>query len=95
MLACTEWQTSPRAASDLYPQQRIPRARVTVARGTRVVLADARVRSDTIIGTDPDSRARVAIPTNQVVKLESQEYSQFRTVSLFAGFGLAFIAATL
>jgi hypothetical protein len=93
--ACTEWHTSPRAASDLYPSQRIPRARVTVAGGAQLILADARVRPDTIIGTEPNSTARVAIPANQVVKLESQEYSQFRTVSLFAGIGLAFLAVTL
>ncbi|MFL5593179.1 MAG: hypothetical protein ACJ785_01075 [Gemmatimonadaceae bacterium] len=95
VLACAEWYTSPPTAGGVFTQQRIPRARVTVAGGTRVVLVDARVRPDTITGTDPGSRARVAIPTNKVVKLESEEYSQLRTLSLFAGVGLAFIAVNL
>ena len=93
--ACTEWHTSPRSASGSYPPDRLPRAKVTFADGRSVELLDARVRRDSIVGTDPASVARLAFPMERVSRVESQEFSQARTVSLFAGMGLAFIAVTL
>ena len=93
--ACTEWNTSPRSVSGLYPPDRLPRAKVTFADGRSVELLDARVRQDSIVGTDPVSVARLAFPMERVSRVESQEFSQARTVSLFAGMGLAFIAVTL
>lgn len=94
-LACTEWHTSPRSAGGLYPPDRLPRARVTLVDGTSVELVDARVRQDSVVGTHPASAARAAFPIERVSRIESQEFSQSRTVSMFAGIGLAFIGVTL
>jgi len=94
-LACTEWHTSPRSASGSYPPDKIPRAKVTVLDGTSLELVDARVRTDSIVGTDPTSSGRVAIPTNRISRIESLEFSQSRTFGLFASLGIAFVAASL
>jgi hypothetical protein len=93
--ASTEWNTSPRSASGLYPPDRLPRAKVTFVDGKSVELLDARVRPDSVVGTEPASLARLAFPIEQVSRIESQEFSQARTVSLFAAMGLAFVGVTL
>ena len=93
--ACTEWHTSPRSAGGSYPPDRLPRAKVTFVDGTSVELLDARVRQDSVVGTHPASVARAEFPIERVSRIESQEFSQARTVSLFAGMGLAFIGVTL
>jgi hypothetical protein len=93
--ACTEWHTSPRLAGGSYPPDRLPRAKVTLVDGRSVQLLDARVRQDSVVGTDPASLARLAFPIERISRLQSQESSQARTVSLFAGMGLAFIGVTL
>jgi hypothetical protein len=67
---------------------------VTFVDGTSVELLDARVRQDSVVGTHPASLGRVAFPIERVSRIESQEFSQARTVSLFAGMGLAFIGLT-
>jgi hypothetical protein len=68
---------------------------VTFVDGASVELLDARVRQDSVVGTQPASVARAAFPIERVSRIESQEFSQARTVSLFAGMGLAFIGVTL
>lgn len=93
--ACMEWHTSPRSASGSYPPDRVPRAKVTFVDGTSVELLDARMREDSIVGTEPASAARAAFPVKWVSRIESQEFSQSRTLSLFAGLGVAFAATTL
>ena len=93
--ACTEWHTSPRSASGFYPPDRLPRAKVTLVDGKSVELLDARVRPDSVVGTEPASVARLAFRGERVSHIESQEFSQARTVSLFAAMGLAFVGVTL
>jgi hypothetical protein len=63
--------------------------------GSSVQLLDARVRRDSIVGTETTSNARLAISTNRVTRLESMELSKGRTVFLAATLGLAFLAADL
>ena len=94
-LACTEWHTSPRTANSSYAPDRVPRARVTLSNGTTIQIRDARIRADSVVGTDPVSVSRVAFAISQVSRIESEEFSQLRTVLLFAGLGVAFLATTL
>jgi len=63
--------------------------------GSSVQLLDARIRADSVAGTDPTSRGRIAFATSRITRVESQEYSQSRTLTLFAAMGLAFLATTL
>jgi hypothetical protein len=93
--ACTEWHTSHRAANGSYPPDRIPRAKVTLVEGMSVELLDTRIREDSVIGTQPASRARMAIATKRVSQIESLEFSQSRTLGLFASLGIAFAGITL
>jgi hypothetical protein len=93
--ACTGWNESPRSASGSYPPDRLPRAKVTFVDGTSVELLDVRVRQDSVVGTDPASVGRAAFPIERVSRIESQEFSQARTVSFFAGLAAAFAAITL
>jgi hypothetical protein len=68
---------------------------VTFVDGTSVELLDLRVRQDSVVGTHPASVARTAFPIGRVARIESQEFSQARTVSFFAGLAAAFAAITL
>ena len=94
-MGCTEWHTSARTLDGSYGPDRIPRARVTMTNGRQVVLLEAKVRTDSIVGTEPVGRARIAVAANQVARLESQEFSQLRTTLLGAFVGATFLVVTL
>jgi hypothetical protein len=94
-LACTEWHTSPRAADSSYPPDRVPRARITLSNGATLEIRDARIRPDSVVGIDPVSASPVAAAITQVSRIESEEFSESRTLWLFASLGAAFLATTL
>ena len=88
--ACTQWHPIPRASTGLYASDRVPRAKLTLVNGATHELHDARIKTDSIVGTDPISGARAAFSIGEISTIASEEFSRSRTL-LFA----SVLAATL
>jgi len=93
--ACTEWHVIPRTAGGFYPADRLPRAKIRLINGTSTDLSDTRIREDSVVGTDPASRATVAFSIRDVSQIESQEYSRSRTLLLGSAIAAAFLGIDL
>ena len=93
--ACTEWHVIPRTAGGFYPADRLPRAKIRLINGTSTDLSDTRIREDSVVGTDPASRARVAFSIRDVSQIESEEYSRSRTLLLGSAIAAAFLGIDL
>lgn len=63
--------------------------------GQQIVLLEAKVRPDSIVGTEPKGRARIALPASQVKSIESEEFSAFRTTLLAGVAAGSFVVITL
>ena len=93
--ACTEWHAIPRTAGGFYPTDRLPRAKIRLINGTSSELSDTRIREDSVVGTDPSSRARVAFSIRDVSQIESEEYSRSRTLLFGSAIAAAFLGIDL
>ena len=95
-IGCQTWHVQGIAPESLLATQ--PRTiRVTRTDGSRVVVEDPVLRSDTVSGLIADRREgeqQVAIPITEVQQVEIPRFSVERTVGLFAGLG-ALVLATI
>ena len=80
--ACTEWHSIPRAANGSYPTDRLARAKITLVNGSSMRVNEVRVRADSVVGTDPATAGRAAFSVREISRIDSQEYSRFRTLTL-------------
>ena len=71
------------------------RAKIRLINGTSTDLSDTRIREDSVVGTDPASRATVAFSIRDVSQIESQEYSRSRTLLLGSAIAAAFLGIDL
>ena len=93
--ACTEWHAIPRNPNGFYPQDRLSRAKIAMVSGSTVKINDLRIRDDSVLGTDPASRARVAFSVSDISRIDSQEYSRPRTLFLLSAFAGAILGIDL
>lgn len=95
-VGCQTWHVQGIAPESLLATQ--PRTiRVTRRDGSRAVLEDPVLRSDTVSGLVADRREgqqQVSIPIADVQLVETPRFSVERTVGLFAGLG-ALVLATV
>ena len=95
-VGCQAWHVQDIAPESLLATQ--PRIiRVTRTDGSRVLLEDPVLRSDTVSGLVADRREgqqQVSIPIADVRQVETPRFSVERTVGLFAGLG-ALVLATI
>jgi hypothetical protein len=92
--ACSAWHIQ-----DVTPAARLATGhpgtvRVTRTDGSQIILDSAVVRSDTLLGfVSAHVQPSVAIPLANVQQVETLGFSAGRTFGLFAGFGVAVLAA--
>ena len=97
--SCTSWQVQPGASpNDLVTAQRPYTVRITQGDGSRVVLNDPSVQSDTLYGAPDTSHAagapeRIGVPLSNVKEIEVRRPDPSRTTLLFVGIGVTLLSA--
>lgn len=88
---CTTW--GPQRLPEPSSSQSLPSpVRVTRADASTLVVFDATMAADSLVGftgDDPASRLRVAVATSEVRKLEAKKTSAAATVGIVAAIALA------
>lgn len=93
--ACTEWHMIARTPDGSYPQGRLFHAKITLADASTVKVNDLRIRDDSVVGTNPASRARAAFSVSDISRIDSQEYSRGRTLFLVSALAGAILGIDL
>jgi hypothetical protein len=89
--ACSQWSRLPGSAADNVCAPSIHRARLVMRDGSDVVLRDAVIRPDSIVGKNVRSYERHAVPTAEVAYVDSRRGWTERTVG--GVLGLAAVGA--
>ena len=95
--SCSAWRPVPGAALAPAPPERVDHARVSLRDGTVLLLRDAMISPDSIVGLAGAPPTRVAVPRSDVTALEA-EHAEAIT-SFLAGVlsvvGLLYLAVSL
>lgn len=83
--ACSQWSRLPGSAADNVCAPSIHRARLVMRDGSDVVLRDAVIRPDSIVGRNVRSYERHAVPTADVAYVDSRRGWTQRTAGGIAG----------
>lgn len=83
--ACSQWNRLPGSAEDNVSVPMIHRARLVMRDGSEVILRDAQIRPDSIIGKNLQTYERRAVPTANVAYVDSRRGWTERTVGGVAG----------
>ena len=83
--ACSQWARLPGTAEDNVCVPAIHRARLVMHDGTEVVLRDAQIRPDSIVGKNVRTYERRAVPTTDVAYVDSRLGWTQRTAGGIAG----------
>jgi hypothetical protein len=83
--ACSQWKRLPGTAEDNICVPAISRARLVMHDGSEVILRDARIRPDSIVGKNVQSYERRAVPTAAVAYVDSRRGWTQRTAGGVAG----------
>jgi hypothetical protein len=83
--ACSQWNRLPGTAEDNVSVPMIHRARLVMHDGTEVIVRDAQIRPDSIIGKNLQTHERRAVPTANVAYVDSRRGWTERTVGGIAG----------
>jgi hypothetical protein len=83
--ACSQWARLPGTAQDNISAPQIHRARLVMHDGSEVILRDANIRPDSIIGRNVRTYERHAVPTADVAYVDSRLGWTQRTAGGIAG----------
>ena len=83
--ACSQWARLPGSAADNVCAPQIHRARLVMHDGSEVVLRDATIRPDSIVGKNVRTYERHAVPTADVAYVDSRRGWTQRPVGGIAG----------
>ena len=83
--ACSQWARLPGTAEDNVSAPAIHRARLVMHDGSEVILRDAQIRSDSIVGRNVRTYERHAVPTADVAYVDSRLGWTQRTAGGIAG----------
>ena len=83
--ACSQWKRLPGTAADNVAVPQINRARLVMHDGSEVILRDAMIRPDSIVGKNVRTYERRAVPTTDVAYVDSRRGWTQRTVGGVAG----------
>ena len=83
--ACSQWSRLPGTAADNVAAPPISRARLVIHDGSEVILRDATIRSDSIVGKNVRTYERHAVPTADVAYVDSRLGWTQRTAGGIAG----------
>lgn len=88
---CMTWRAVPSTNERAAGDSTFPRARVVLRDGTTLSLSDVTVRPDSVIGFAGAERTRVAVPQQQVERVETRNVNVGQTIGLVGG-ALALVA---
>ena len=92
--ACSQWNRLPGTAEDNVSAPAISRARLVMHDGSELVLRDATIRPDSIVGKNVRTYERRAVPTANVAYVDSRRGWTQRTVGGVAGLvGVGLVSA--
>jgi hypothetical protein len=92
--ACSQWSRLPGTAQDNVCVPQIHRARLVMNDGSEVILRDATIRPDSIVGKNVQTYERRAVPTASVAYVDSRLGWTQRTVGGVAGLvGVGLVSA--
>jgi hypothetical protein len=83
--ACSQWARLPGTAEDNVCAPQIHRARLVMQDGSEVILRDAQIRPDSIVGKNVRTYERHAVPTANVAYVDSRLGWTQRTAGGIAG----------
>lgn len=83
--ACSQWSRLPGTAQDNVCVPQIHRARLVMHDGSEVILRDATIRPDSVVGKNVRSYERTAVPTASVAYVDSRLGWTQRTAGGIAG----------
>ena len=83
--ACSQWNRLPGTAQDNVCVPQIHRARLVMHDGSEVILRDATIRPDSVVGKNVRSYERTAVPTANVAYVDSRLGWTQRTAGGIAG----------
>ena len=83
--ACSQWNRLPGSAADNVSAPAIHRARLVMHDGSEVILRDAQIRSDSVVGRNVRTYERRAVPTADVAYVDSRLGWTQRTAGGIAG----------
>jgi hypothetical protein len=83
--ACSQWNRLPGTAADNASAPAISRARLVMHDGSEVVLRDATIRRDSIVGKNVSTYERRAVATSDVAYVDSRLPWTQRTAGGIAG----------
>ena len=93
--ACSQWQRLPGTAEDNVSAPSIHRARLVMRDGSAIILRDAQIRSDSIVGRNVQSYERSAVATADVAYVDSRLGWTQRTAGGIAGLAVVGLISSL
>jgi hypothetical protein len=87
--ACSQWRRLPGSAAENVGRPSINRARLVLRDGSELILRDATIRPDSIVGNTVETRARRAVATGDVSYVDSRRPWTQRTAGGLAGLAVA------
>ena len=93
--ACSQWSRLPGTAADNVCAPAIHRARLVMRDGSDVILRDATIRPDSIVGKNVRTYERHAVPTADVAYVDSRLPGTQRTAGGIAGLAAVGLASAL
>ena len=91
--ACSQWRRLPGTAEDNVCRPAINRARLVMRDGSDVILRDAVIRPDSIVGKNVQTYERRAVPTADVAYVDSRRPWTQRTAGGVAGLAVVGVIA--
>jgi hypothetical protein len=83
--ACSQWNRLPGTAEDNVRAPSIGRARLVMRDGSAIILRDAVIRADSVVGKNVQTYERRAVPTADVAYVDSRLGWTQRTAGGIAG----------
>ena len=83
--ACSQWQRLPGRVEDNVAAPSIHRARLVMRDGSAIILRDAVIRQDSVVGRNVQTYERRAVPTVDVYYVDSRIGWTQRTAGGIAG----------
>jgi len=93
--ACSQWARLPGTAADNVSAPAIHRARLVMHDGSEVILRDAQIRSDSVVGKNVRTYERRAFPTADVAYVDSRLGWTQRTAGGIAGLAVVGVVSAL
>jgi len=87
--ACSQWRRLPGSAEQNVGRPSINRARLVLRDGSELVLRDATIRPDSIVGNTVETRVRRAVATTDVSFVDARRPWTQRTAGGLAGLAVA------